>query len=389
MRRLPIAATVAFCLVASPPRFRAADHEPAQEAPFVVSAKSGAWSDLATWQGGKVPGAGSRVRVAEGHTVTYDVQSDLVIRLPDGTVKKQDVRHIPLFRFEDNEAHSTGLYGIVFADIGNHVRGDKQHPFIARKLRVWHTTYAFRPNVDFLLAEDVKIHATAYGIRAPSLDHQVFRDITLTRVTATIIASRPEKYPDGVTPLPRATFENVTIADRPGNMGFGAKNRFEAHFKNLTVKNSGPHGILGNKERTRQPYKGVYYFHDYPKKGSVALVAHQDVAAKDAAKDFRTADFLRGGQLRTAERKDVAFPTDLLSPVDDLAPATTITSVERRAGKLLVRGVTHDNGAVRSVVVNGIAAKLQWVQVGLADWEALVDASADGLLAARATDQAG
>ena len=75
--------------------------------------------------------------------------------------------------------------------------------------------------------------------------------------------------------------------------------------------------------------------------------------------------------------------------MDDLAPATIITSVERRTGKLLVRGVTHDNGTVRVVTVNGIEAKIQRVQAGLVDWEALVDAPADGLLTARATDQAG
>src|SRR5262245_34710121 len=51
------------------------------EAGVIVSSKSGAWSDPATWMGGQVPAAGARVRVAEGHTVTYDVASDQVIRL--------------------------------------------------------------------------------------------------------------------------------------------------------------------------------------------------------------------------------------------------------------------------------------------------------------------
>lgn len=315
----------------------------------------------------------------------------LPLRMPDGSVKKHDVRHIPIFRFEDNEAHSLGTAGFVLGEETNRIRGDKQHPFIVRKLRVWHANYAFRPSVEFLLAEDVKIHATSYGIKAPSLDQQVFRDIALNRVTATIIASRSPKHPAGVTPMPVATFENVTITDSPGNMGFGATpdNPYEVHFKNFTVKNSGPRGIIGYSLKTRLPHRGVYYFHDYPKQGSVALVAHLDVAAKDKAKDFKQADFLRGAQLRMAELKNVPFPTDLLAPVDDLAPATIITSVERRAGKLLVRGVTHDNGAIGSVTVNGAQAKLQLVQAGLADWEALVDAPADGLLTARATDQTG
>jgi len=317
--------------------------------------------------------------------------TELPLRMPDGSVKNHEVRHIPLFRFEDNEAHSLGTAGFVLGEDHNRIRGDKQHPFIVRKLRVWHANYAFRPSAEFVLAEDIKIHETSYGIKGPSLDQQVFRDITLNRVTATIIASRSPKHPAGITSVPRATFENVTITDSPGNMGFGATsgNPFEVHFKNLTVKNSGPHGIFGYNHKTSQPHLGVYYFHDYPKQGGVALVAHQDLAAKDKARDFKKAAFLRDAELRTAEVKDVAFPTDILAPVDDLAPATIITRVERRADKLLVRGVTHDNATVRIVSVNGVEAKLQSVQAGLADWEVLVDAPADGILTARAKDQAG
>jgi hypothetical protein len=48
--------------------------------PLVQSARSGPWSAVATWQGGKVPGAGSRVQVRTGHEVTYDLKADQVIR---------------------------------------------------------------------------------------------------------------------------------------------------------------------------------------------------------------------------------------------------------------------------------------------------------------------
>jgi hypothetical protein len=46
----------------------------------VHSARSAPWSAVATWEGGKVPGAGSRVHVRTGHTVLYDTQSEAVIR---------------------------------------------------------------------------------------------------------------------------------------------------------------------------------------------------------------------------------------------------------------------------------------------------------------------
>src|SRR5262249_27264654 len=49
-------------------------------AKLIRSVRSGPWSAPGTWEGGKVPPAGSRVQVREGHAVTYDVESDRVIR---------------------------------------------------------------------------------------------------------------------------------------------------------------------------------------------------------------------------------------------------------------------------------------------------------------------
>jgi hypothetical protein len=47
---------------------------------LILSVRSGSWSAPDTWEGGKVPGAGAKVQVRAGHTVTYDVSSDQVIR---------------------------------------------------------------------------------------------------------------------------------------------------------------------------------------------------------------------------------------------------------------------------------------------------------------------
>jgi uncharacterized protein (TIGR03067 family) len=47
---------------------------------LIRSARSGPWSAPDTWEGGTVPGAGARVQVRAGHTVTYDLSSDRVLR---------------------------------------------------------------------------------------------------------------------------------------------------------------------------------------------------------------------------------------------------------------------------------------------------------------------
>ena len=83
--------------------------------------------------------------------------------------------------------------------------------------------------------------------------------------------------------------------------------------------------------------------------------------------------------------KDVSFP-QLLDPVDDLPPATVITSVSRANGKVTVRGTCADNGTVTNVMVNGQAAKS--VAANFAEWEVVLSGDASKI-EALATDAAG
>ncbi len=64
------------------PAVEAADgaKKPSATAKVVPSARSGAWSAPATWEGGRVPAAGQKVLVRPGHAVVYDARSDQVIR---------------------------------------------------------------------------------------------------------------------------------------------------------------------------------------------------------------------------------------------------------------------------------------------------------------------
>jgi uncharacterized protein (TIGR03067 family) len=74
---LSIVCTAALSLRGDEPRKPA----PAAAAPVLTrSAQSGPWSSPDTWEGKKVPEAGARVQVRAGHTVTYDIASDRVIR---------------------------------------------------------------------------------------------------------------------------------------------------------------------------------------------------------------------------------------------------------------------------------------------------------------------
>ncbi|MCB1279335.1 G8 domain-containing protein [Prosthecobacter sp.] len=48
--------------------------------PVIRSAQSGPWSETSTWEGGRVPEQGVKVLVREGHTVRYDLKSEIAIR---------------------------------------------------------------------------------------------------------------------------------------------------------------------------------------------------------------------------------------------------------------------------------------------------------------------
>jgi hypothetical protein len=70
---------VASLILALTGLVRGADGE-AKAPPLTRTAKSGAWSAADTWEGGKLPAAKARVQIRQGHSVTYDVNSDQVIR---------------------------------------------------------------------------------------------------------------------------------------------------------------------------------------------------------------------------------------------------------------------------------------------------------------------
>ena len=78
------------------------------------------------------------------------------------------------------------------------------------------------------------------------------------------------------------------------------------------------------------------------------------------------------------------FPK-LLDPVDDLPPATVITHVRRlEGGRVFVRGIASDNGAVKRVVVNGREAKVDGI-----GWEIVLEKVPRGRVRAHAEDEAG
>jgi hypothetical protein len=322
----------------------------------------------------------------------------LPIRQPDGSRKEVDVRTLPFVRFEDNEVHSShGLYGVNFGEGVNRVGPDDKHPFVVKNLKIWDVHYGFRPQVPNLVVENLHIHKVAYGVYHPNYDGHFYKNVFISQ-THTEPFNRGHDdlsvqygllVVDGLTfdecrsggmPLIQISDDNPTGNGATHMRGVKTVNWADTN-KQRAIANLG-----GGPRPTPKTEKGVpIYFHDYFGPGRVAMVVSMKSGEfKANATTFREEKDLTGNESRVMEVKDVAFPA-FPQLTDDLAPATIITSASKKDGKLVVRGSTLDNGAVKRVVVNGKEAKS--VAGNFAEWEITLDSATE--LKAHAEDAAG
>lgn len=316
----------------------------------------------------------------------------------DGSTPTVDIRTLPFVRFDDNEAHSSlGLYGVNLGEGVDRIGPDARHPFVVRNLRVWDVHYAFRPQVPSLLVEHLTIHRASYGVYHPNYDRHVYRDVTISETNTEPFNRGHDdlSVQYGVVTVDGLTFANIRGYGMPliQISDDNPTGQAATHIRGLKLVNFG-----GGKEKSvvnlgggprpqpKTPIGVPVFVHDYFGPGRHAKVA--SVRAKDFMADghkYRAESPLTGDESRVAETSDVAFP-QLLDPVDDLPPMTVVMRVVRRDGKLLASGVASDNGEIRRVVVNGVAAKS--TGVNFSEWQAELPAS-DTEIVAYAEDAAG
>ena len=347
---------------------------------------------------------------------TRSFSSQLAVRAPDGREEKVDIRTLPFYRFEGNEAHTEGVYGMAFA--GNNQTGDPiretkrfaeidrtapdtRHPHIVRDVKIWQVHYGLRPQVPNVLLDHVHIDHATYGIYRPAFENHVYRDLTISAVTSEPVNRGMD---DASTQFGRLTVDGLTFIGFPHDSHIpliqmsdnNPTGEAESHFRNVRLvdrKDNSRRALVdrGGGARTAPITEcGVpVYLHDYYGPGRTAKIATS--AAADLMKDgtaWHKEPPLTGDESVVAEVPDLPFP-QLLDPIDDLAPTTVITGTRLRDGKLIVSGVTHDNGDVVSVTVNGQPAQIVSTSAGLADWQITIDTPPAGKVIANAKDRAG
>lgn len=337
-------------------------------------------------------------------TETSALKMKMPVMQPDGSLQPTDIRTLPFIRFEDNEAHCDGLYGINLGEGVNRVGPDDRHPFVLRNTRIWEIHYAFRVQSPSVLVETMQIHRSVYGIYHPNFDRHVYRDVTISQTDRNGDAEPFNRgHDDDSIQYGSLTVDGLTFSghqnsgmpliqisdDNPGGTA-------ETHLRNVQVidrKDNNRRALInlggGPRPKPKTPISVPIYLHDYYGAGRHAKVVSlkSGEARAENSASFRSDPPLTGDESRVAEVGDVAFP-ELLHPVDDLPPATVISSVRLVPDGWLVQGIAQDNGPIQQVEVNGQQAISR--RGSFAEWQVtLKSLPADKTIHARSKDCAG
>jgi hypothetical protein len=323
----------------------------------------------------------------------------LPVMQPDGSRTPTDIRTLPFVRFEDNEAHGDGLYGVNIGEGVERVGPDARHPFVLKNTKIWELHYAFRPQSPCVLVDGMKIHNAVYGVYHPNYDRHFYKDLLIEHAAAEPFNRGHDdlSVQYGILVVDGLTFAGHHYGGPTGMpliqiSDDNPTGTAESHFRNVKViDNKGAEkralvNLGGGPRPTPKTPKGVpVYLHDWYGPGRHAKVV--STKAKDLLGDgnqYGEEVGLTGDESRVAHVTGIEFPK-VLDPVDDLPPATVITSIASKDGRLVVRGTTTDNGVVGRVVVNGVEAKR--TRDNFEEWEAVIAPAAK--VTAHAEDVAG
>ena len=108
------------------------------------------------------------------------------IRQPDGSRKPVDIRTLPFVRFEDNESHSNGFWGINLG-LGVHGVGpDPSTPHVIKNLKIWSVIGGVGIESPSVLIDGMTLNDVTYGIRGSSYTAQDWRNVSINSRGLTI-----------------------------------------------------------------------------------------------------------------------------------------------------------------------------------------------------------
>ncbi len=335
-------------------------------------------------------------------TETSALKLTLPVQDASGEAKPTDIRTLPFVRFEDNEAHCDGLYGVNLGQGVNRVGPDAKHPFVLRNTKIWEIHYAFRVQAPSVLVEGMTIYNSIYGVYHPNYDRHVYRNMTITQSPKHGDAEPFNRgHDDDSIQYGSLTVDGLTFAGHH-NSGMpliqitdhNPTGSAETHIRNVQVINRQDNNRRalvnlggGPRPTPKTPTSVPVILHDFYGSGRHArVVSAKSGELKTEPAVYKSESPLTGDESRVTEVRDIPFP-QLLDPVDDLPPSTVITSVTRTREGWMVRGWATDNGEIKQVTVNGMAARAS--RDNFAEWEIVLTGPDLTKFTASASDAAG
>jgi hypothetical protein len=335
-------------------------------------------------------------------TETSALKLTLPVQDANGETKPTDIRTLPFVRFEDNEAHCDGLYGINLGTGVNRVGPDARHPFVLRNTKIWEIHYAFRVQSPCVLNENMQIYNSIYGVYHPNYDRHVYRNLSITQSPKHGDAEPFNRgHDDDSVQYGSLTVDGLTFSGHH-NSGMpliqitdhNPTGSAETHIRNVQFINRNDNNRRalvnlggGPRPQPKTPTSVPVILHDWYGSGRHArVVSAKSSEVRAEGNSYKSDSPLTGDQSRVLEVRDVPFP-QLLDPIDDLPPSTVISSVTRTSDGWLVRGWAEDNGEIKQVIVNGTAARA--VRDNFAEWEVVLADAKLTEITAKAADSAG
>ncbi len=335
-------------------------------------------------------------------TETSALKLTLPVQQPDGSEKPTDIRTLPFVRFEDNEAHCDGLYGVNLGMGVNRVGPDAKHPFVLRNTKIWEIHYAFRVQAPCVLVEGMQIYNSIYGVYHPNFDRHVYRNMTITQSPKHGDAEPFNRgHDDDSIQYGSLTVDGLTFSGHHNSSmpliqitDHNPTGSAETHIRNVQVINRQDNNRRalvnlggGPRPQPKTPTSVPVILHDFYGSGRHArVVSAKSGEVKTEPATYKSESPLTGDESRVTEVRDIPFP-QLLDPVDDLPPSTIITSVTRTSDGWLVRGSASDNAEIKQVSVNGAAARA--VRGNFAEWTITLPLNGTTTIMASALDGAG
>lgn len=336
---------------------------------------------------------------------TSALKMTLPVQQADGEIKPTDIRTLPFVRFDDNEAHCDGLYGINLGEGVNRVGPDERHPFVLRNTKIWEIHYAFRPMSPSVQVENLRIHNAIYGVYHPNFDRHVYRNVEMSKSEKSGGDAEPfnRGHDDDSVQYGTLTVDGLTFSGFY-NSGMpliqitddNPTGKAESHFRNVQVtqrRDNNRRALVnlggGPRPQPKTPTSVPVYLHDYYGSGKTARVVSTKSGEirSPEGKAYKSDAPLTGDESRVLEVAAVPFP-QLLDPIDDQPPATVITSIVKLGDGWKVQGIAADNGEIKEVLVNGHQAKP--IRTNFAEWEIMLpELPADKNVTAISTDAAG